>query len=99
MNNKIRFGAFTIGEALDKMIRDYKLTNQVHLSQIKSNWSEIVGNTIAKYTTDLYLRNGVLFIKVAHTALKQELSFRKEEIKTAVNKALKEDAIQEIVIN
>lgn len=99
MSNKIRFGEFTIGQALDKMFKDFKLSGHLHLSKIKSQWPEIVGETIAKYTGDLYLRNGTLYVKCTHSALKQELNYRKIEIKEAVNKALNEEAILEIVIN
>jgi predicted nucleic acid-binding Zn ribbon protein len=99
MSSKIRFGEFTIGQAIDKMIKDFKLSGHLQLSTIKSQWTEIVGETIAKYTGDLYLRNGTLYVKCTHSALKQELNYRKKEIKEAVNKTLKEEAILDIVIN
>lgn len=47
---------------------------------------------------DVSFRRGRLEIKVNSSALLQELSFKKEEIKKEINAFLKEETVKEVVI-
>ncbi|MCK9480176.1 MAG: DUF721 domain-containing protein [Bacteroidia bacterium] len=92
-------GECTIGEALDKMLDSYHIRDKVDLSKIRTYWKEIAGEVIAKYTTDLYMRKKVLYIKVSNSMLKQELNYMKTKLIQAINEYFKRQVVEEIVIN
>jgi predicted nucleic acid-binding Zn ribbon protein len=96
---RLRKGEYTLGEAVQKMLETYKLSERVSLSMLRTHWQEIAGDTIHKYTSDLYLRRTTLYVKVSNPALKQELNFMKHTLIEAVNSYFKKKVVDELVIN
>jgi predicted nucleic acid-binding Zn ribbon protein len=75
-----------VGDAITELFRQEKLDVKISQFTVKNGWAEIVGEAIAKSTSELFFNDKTLFITLQSAALKQELSFRKEEIITAINK-------------
>jgi len=96
---RLKKGQYSMAEAIEKMIKSYRLGDKVDLNKIKTYWREIAGDTIYKYTSDLFLRKNVLYIKVSNSILKQELSYMKAPLVEAVNNYFKKKVIDDIVIN
>jgi hypothetical protein len=91
-------GQYSMGEALQKFLNQSRLKGDIQALQIDQVWETIMGKTVAKYTDKLYIINRTLYIKTSVAPLKQELQFQKEKIKLRVNEALKNNAIDEVVI-
>jgi hypothetical protein len=91
-------GEYSIGEALQKFLDESRIKGSIQALQIEDVWGEIMGKTIAKYTENIGIINDTLFITTHVAPLKQELIFQKEKIKLRVNEALKENVIQNVVI-
>lgn len=87
-----------IKDVLQKMLQDYKLKSRIQQLQIKKLWHELMGASVAKYTTDVVFRRQKLYITISSGALKQELSYSKEKIKNLLNEQMKETAIKEVII-
>lgn len=96
---RLKQGTYTLGEAINKMLEKYQLVNAVDLTVLRDHWAEIAGTTIAKYTTDLYLKNQTLYIRVGHSALKQELSYLKSDLIASINTFFKKKLVVDMVIN
>lgn len=75
-----------VGDAITELFRQEKLDVKISQFTVKNSWAEIVGEGIAKSTSEIFFNDKSLFITLQSAALKHELSFRKEEIITAVNK-------------
>jgi len=54
---------------------------------------------VSQHTTRLNISKKVLYIKVDSAALRNELSFAKENIRKALNSEVKSEVIREVVIN
>jgi hypothetical protein len=96
---RLKQGQYSLAEALELFFSKHRLSDKMTLSQIKHNWPHIAGQTIANYTTDLYLSKKTLYIKVNNSHLKQELHYMKDAIKKAVNAHFNKETIIEIIIN
>ncbi|MBX2984575.1 MAG: DUF721 domain-containing protein [Bacteroidia bacterium] len=96
---RLHTGGYSIEEALEKMFSSYHIKDKVDLSKIRTYWNEIAGAVIAKYTTDLYMRKKVLYIKVSNSMLKQELNYMKANLIQSINDYFKSAVVDEIVIN
>ncbi|MCW5908508.1 MAG: DUF721 domain-containing protein [Chitinophagales bacterium] len=88
----------TLKEALEAMVKESKLKNGIDEVRVQEQWFKLMGAPIAKYTQQISLRKGKLYVKVESAPLKQELSYSREKIKTLFNRELGEEVIREVVI-
>ena len=72
-----------------------------YLDEVKviNSWKQVVGSFIASHTIDLYIRNGVLFVRVDSDALRVELNYSKTILINSLNSIAGRDVISEIVLN
>lgn len=87
-----------MGEAIEQFIKERHLKPKLDEARIKERWAELMGKPIAKYTTDVSLKNGRLYIRIESAPLKKELTYSKEKIKELFNKEMGEDTIKDVLI-
>ncbi|MBA2611780.1 MAG: DUF721 domain-containing protein [Bacteroidetes bacterium] len=87
-----------LGDAIDQLFKQEKLDVKISQFTVKNGWKDIVGEVIAKSTTEIFFNDKTIFVALNSAALKHELSFRKEEIVTSVNKFCGYKLIEHIVI-
>jgi len=75
-----------VGDAITELFRQEKLDIKISQFTVRNSWGEIVGEVIAKSTSEISFNDKSVFITLQSAALKHELSYRKEEIITAINK-------------
>lgn len=85
-------------ELVDKMLRAYGLGEKLDEVSLIKSWEETVGKMIAKHTSDLYFREGVLYISLDSSALRQELSYAKSKLIENLNKKAGKRMVKEIVL-
>ena len=73
-----------VAHVISKLYKVYKLDKKVGMAQIQQNWTDIVGPVIAQRTEKLFIKEGVLYIKVSSAPLKNELLLSKEQLKKKV---------------
>jgi predicted nucleic acid-binding Zn ribbon protein len=87
-----------LGDAISQLFKQEKLDVRLSQFSVKNGWKEIAGEMIAKNTTSIHFNDKTIFITLANAALKHELSFRKEELLTNINKFCGYKLITELVI-
>jgi hypothetical protein len=88
----------TLKEAIEAMIKAYKYEDKLQEIDIQNAWECAMGKLIAKYTHEVRFKNGQLFVTLTAPPLREELNYRKEEIKVLVNKELGKDVVTEVII-
>jgi predicted nucleic acid-binding Zn ribbon protein len=88
----------TLGEAIDAMLKKSGLAEGVNQIKIATLWDNQMGPMIARNTTDLSLRNGVVTIKIASSTLAYELNMGRDKIVRNLNEALQEKVVHSVVI-
>ena len=87
-----------IGKILQEVFKREKWDQRIDQIRLDEHWEKIMGATIAKYTYNVYLQKGVLFINTDLAPLKNELSFGKEQIIKNINDYFKQPLINKVVI-
>lgn len=87
-----------LGDAINQLFKQEKLDIKLSQFAVKNGWKDVVGEVIAKSTTELFFNDKIIFIGLNSAALKHELSFRKEEIVTNINKFCGYKLVDQIVI-
>jgi predicted nucleic acid-binding Zn ribbon protein len=72
-------------EAIELMLKTFKLKEKFAIKNIENSWESLVGKTIASRTESIFMKQGVLIIKVNSPALKHELNMAKDSIIELVN--------------
>ena len=90
--------AIPLGEALKKFLEKSRIKNSIQSMQIEDHWLKLMGETIAKYTDRIEIKNGTLFIYTEVAPLKNELVFQKELIVKRINESLGDDVVKDVVI-
>lgn len=88
----------SIGEAIGAFLKSERWTSRIYTIRIKSEWEQIMGKTIARYTKDVKLSEGVLTVFTEVAALKQELQFGKPQIIANVNAYFKDNVVKDVKI-
>ncbi len=90
--------AISLGEALRQFLEKSRIKNSIQSMQIEDHWLKLMGETIAKYTDRIEIKNGTLFIYTEVAPLKNELVFQKELIKKRINESLGDNVVKDVVI-
>lgn len=85
-------------EAIEEMLRDFRLEDKLTEVQIQNIWTAAVGKIVAKQTKAVYLKNGVLYILLLSAALKEEISYSKTKIADKINRRLGDIVVKEVVV-
>jgi predicted nucleic acid-binding Zn ribbon protein len=89
----------TIGQALDRMVSDFKIKGKLDETRIKQSWEQIMGKTISRHTSNVGLKNGKLYITITSASLKQNLTYELETIKNRINEELGTNAVEQVILS
>jgi hypothetical protein len=89
---------YSMKEAIDEMLKTYRLDRKLSEAKLLSGWERIMGPVIAKYTGDIRITNGVLYVEVKSAALREELSFGKSKIIEVLNAEAGSELIREVIL-
>ncbi|MDZ4839121.1 MAG: DUF721 domain-containing protein [Bacteroidota bacterium] len=75
----------TLQIALNQMMEECKLKGKMTEMALCDAWPELVGNMIARETSNLKLHNGRLLIELRNGAVRHELSYNKNVLIDLIN--------------
>lgn len=90
---------FTLKQAIQALINNFKIEERLNETAIISEWEIIVGKMIARHTSNIYIKNKILFVELDNAALRNELGYAKTKLIAAVNAAVKENVITDIMFS
>ncbi|MFA6360590.1 MAG: DUF721 domain-containing protein [Dysgonamonadaceae bacterium] len=74
------------------------LKSRIAEQRVLRAWNEVLGEGVAKYTTNLYFKRGVLFVQLSSSVLRAELMMNKKNLIDKLNKYAEMDIIRDIVL-
>lgn len=87
----------TLKDAIDQMYDAYNLKRKIDEGTIITYWEKIMGNTVAKRTTNLFFRDKKLIVELSSAPLKQELILSKLKIIEMFAKEVGVGVVEEVV--
>lgn len=86
-----------VGDILQEFVKKNRLQNGLDNVNLNVLWGQEMGSVIAKYTTNIALKRGTLYVELSSSALRNELSYGKEKIIRILNEAMNREVIQKLV--
>ena len=87
-----------IGEILNEIIKTNKLEVGLNQVSVLESWKKLMGNGVNNYTRSVSFRNGILYVELTSSVLRDELSYGKQKIIKMINDDLKKEVIKEVVL-
>jgi len=87
----------TLKDAIGKMLDVYHLRRKFDETSILAVWPEIMGTAIANRTTQIYIRDKKLFIRIESSVIKNELVMVRQGIIQKLNEHAGSEVITEMV--
>ncbi len=95
--NKRRADISPQKEAIDDMLKAYKLSGKVNETKVIESWETIMGKPIAARTTDLKFKYKKLYVTLNSAPLRQELAMSKSKMIELLNREFSEKVVEDIV--
>lgn len=87
-----------IGDIIRKLMKNPKLAGKLDELDALQAWEEIIGKQICKYVADQKIYKGTLYVKLKSAVVRNELSYKKSEFISQINKRLGKKLLTNIVL-
>ena len=86
-----------LGEVIREYLKGTGYERKLKEVDVVQSWEELLGKTITHYTTDISIKNKVLYVKISSPVVKNELFMMREEIRRKLNEGAGEEIVSKIV--
>jgi len=95
-DDKTKYHFTTIKDLMQQVLQKNKLEKGMQQIQITKAWKHVMGEGVWTYTTAIKLNNGNLTVSLRSSTIREEHSYRKEEIIRMLNAYLQQDLVKKI---
>ena len=82
---------------MKQMFKDCDMIDKVNEMDVIKTYRSVVGDLISKLTQDIKLSDKTLYVKLSSAALRNELSYKKQDLIIRINTELNSEAITSII--
>ncbi len=86
----------SISELLPEILRREGLEAPLQQKRLLASWDKVVGEPVAKYSGDKFIKNQTLFVKIFSPALRADLSLGRSLLVKRLNEAVGAFVISDI---
>ncbi len=86
-----------IGDVLRQFLRQQGLETPLNEYRLVDAWKDVVGPVIVRYTTNLFIKNQVLYVSLSSSVIRQELMMGREMLIRNLNAQVGSQVIVNIV--
>jgi len=87
----------TMKEAIEQMLNVYKIKRRFDETAVISAWPDIVGKPVANRTSELFINNKRLFLRIESSVVKNELLMMRSQIIEKINTEAGGTLVEEII--
>ena len=86
-----------LSEVIRQVLKEQHLDAPLNEKRLIDAWPLVLGKNILQYTTDLKIKNKVLYVALTSSVLRHDLFLSREEIKKSLNKQVGAEVIVDII--
>ena len=86
-----------IDSEIQELLRSFRIENKFKETELIISWEKIMGPTIAKRTSKIFIKDKKLFVKINSAPLKNELSMSKSKIMSLLFNEFGNAIIEDII--
>lgn len=86
----------SLSDVLNEVLNKQHLSPKLNETRLIAAWEKVLGQTVAGYTKEKYIKNKVLYVKISSAVLRNELLMSREQLIAALNKEVGTEVITDI---
>ena len=87
-----------IHEVIHELLRELNIDRKLKEVGIVSEWESLMGKTVAVRTSNIYIRNRILYVNVTSSVLRNELLMMRNDIVKKLNEWAGEVVVEQMVV-
>ncbi len=87
----------SLREIIDQVLKSNHLDKKLNEKHVLDAWPKVLGENIKQYTTDISIKNRVLYVSLSSSVLRHDLFLSREQIKNSLNSEVGAEVIKEII--
>ena len=86
-----------LSDVLKVVYRRMELDDAANELEVKDTYHKVVGDLISKLTWEVKYEKGVLYVKLASAALRNELMYKRTDLVNKINEVMGRKAVTKII--
>ena len=87
----------SLRDVINQVLKTNHLDKKLNEKHLIESWSKVLGENIKQYTTDLSVKNRVLYVTLSSSVLRHDLFLSRSEIKNSLNREVGVEVIKDII--
>ena len=87
----------SLSAVLSELVDRYGYRERLDAARAVEAWPDVVGPAIAGVTEQVWMRNGVLHVKIRSSAWRHQLQFQRADWRLRMNEHLRGEVVDEVV--
>jgi predicted nucleic acid-binding Zn ribbon protein len=86
----------SLRDVINQVLKTNHLDKKLNEKHLIEAWSKVLGENIKQYTTELSVKNRVLYVTLSSSVLRHDLFLSRSEIKNSLNREVGVEVIKDI---
>jgi len=87
----------SLSDVLKAYTKENKLDRKLQELDLVKSWEMVMGKTVARYTSHVYMQNQTLFVETTSPIVRNELLMMREEIRVKLNELAGVELVKSIM--
>ncbi len=87
-----------ISEIISALLKEQGLEGKLAENRLINSWEDVLGRSVARVTTNLYIKDRTLFVSLKSSIVRSELLMIRDEILKRLNERAGSEVIDKIVL-
>lgn len=86
-----------LSDVIKQVLKQQHLDKPLYEKRLIEAWPIILGDNIVQYTSELNIKNRILYVSLSSSVLRHDLFLSREQIKNSLNAHVGIDVIKDII--
>lgn len=91
--------AVSLGEIIKEFLKENNWEGKIKETRVIQAWSQLLGKNVSMYTTSIFVKNKVLYVKLSSSVLRGELQMCRDMLIKRLNDHIGEEVIINIIFS
>lgn len=88
----------SVADVLQQLLREEGLETPLQQKRLIDSWETVTGRIVARYTTEKFIQNQTLYVKIVNPALRQDLVMMRQQLVKRLNEQVGSFIISDIKV-
>ena len=89
----------SVADVLQQLLREEGLETPLQQKRLIDSWETVTGRIVARYTTEKFIQNQTLYVKIVNPALRQDLAMMRQQLVKRLNEQVGSFIISDIKVS